>query len=239
MIFADSSGFIATLDARDQRHKRAAQAWKSFESEGVYILTTQLVVAETVTHLRRRAGWEPSRRIGEVLLRSQVIKVVGLSSGQLDPGKDEIDLANTDFTLQISGLDAEFTPQDPTRIAAGVQQTAPAQRQVGIIPYGSVGYESGPRRNDRYGNQTGGRGVRTSGTTTCPARGDSYRLPMVGAVFSWMPQSWRTAAGYLYFAVEKPSGFSPSASDAAGARGQGTTTRRYRCPNRRLSLLRR
>ena len=56
----------------------------SFESEGIYILTTQLVVAETVTHLRRRAGWEPSRGIGEVLLRSRVIKVVGLSSGQLD-----------------------------------------------------------------------------------------------------------------------------------------------------------
>ena len=84
MIFADSSGFIATFDARDQRHQRAAQAWKSLETEGIYILTTQLVVAETVTHLRRRAGWEPSRKIGEVLLRSQVIKVVGLSSGQLD-----------------------------------------------------------------------------------------------------------------------------------------------------------
>ncbi len=212
MIFADSSGFIATLDARDQRHKRAAQAWKSFESEGVYILTTQLVVAETVTHLRRRAGWEPSRRIGEVLLRSQVIKVVGLSSGQLDPGKDEIDLANTDFTLQISGLDAEFTPQDPTRTAAGVQQTAPAQRQVGIIPYGSVGYESGPRRNDRYGNQTGGRGVRTSvgvgvildrnppASTSQDRRVMQQELEDKG-----LPQGVTDApiAGYLYFAVEK------------------------------------
>ena len=84
MIFADSSGFIATFDARDQRYKRAAQAWRSFESEGLYILTTQLVLAETVTHLRRRAGWETSRTIGDALLRSQVIRVVGLSSGQLD-----------------------------------------------------------------------------------------------------------------------------------------------------------
>ena len=84
MIFADSSGFIATFDARDQRHKRAAQAWRSFESEGLYILTTQLILAETVTHLRRRAGWETSRKIGDALLRSQVIRVVGLSSGQLD-----------------------------------------------------------------------------------------------------------------------------------------------------------
>ena len=74
----------------------------------------------------------------------------------LYPGKDEIDIANTDFTLQISGLDAEIRPRDPALIATGLQRTAPQQRQVGIIPYGSVGYESGPRRNDPYGNQTGG-----------------------------------------------------------------------------------
>ena len=130
----------------------------------------------------------------------------------LYPGKDEIDLANTDFTLQISGLDAEFTPQDPARIAAGVQQTAPAQRQVGIIPYGSVGYESGPRRNDRYGNQTGGRGVRTSvgvgvildrnppASTSQDRRVMQQELEDKG-----LPQGVTDApiAGYLYFAVEK------------------------------------
>ena len=69
----------------------------------------------------------------------------------LYPGKDEIDIANTDFILQISGLDAEIRPEDPTLIATGLQRTAPAQRQVRIVPYGSVGYESGSRRDDPYG----------------------------------------------------------------------------------------
>ncbi len=130
----------------------------------------------------------------------------------LYPGKDEIDIANTDFTLQISGLDAEIRPRDPALIAAGLQRTAPQQRQVGIIPYGSVGYESGPRRNDRYGNQTGGRGVRTSvgvgvvldrnppASTSQDRRVMEQELEDKG-----LPQGAVDApiAGYLYFPVEK------------------------------------
>ncbi len=84
MIFADSSGFIATFDARDQRHERARRAWRSFESDGVYLLTSQLVVAETVTHLRRRGGWQASRQVGEALLRSRVIEIAGLDRQQLE-----------------------------------------------------------------------------------------------------------------------------------------------------------
>ena len=82
-VFADSSGFIATFDARDHRHAPAAQTWRRFESEGVYLLTTHLVLAETVTHLRRRAGWEPSRKVGDALLRSSVIETAGLTRDQL------------------------------------------------------------------------------------------------------------------------------------------------------------
>ena len=130
----------------------------------------------------------------------------------LYPAKDEIDTANNDFTLQISGMDAEFRPQDPTLIAADLQEAAPAQRQVGIVPYGSVGYESGPRRNDPYGNQTGGRGVRTSvgvgvildrnppASTSQDQRVMEQELEDKG-----LPEGVTDApiAGYLYFAVEK------------------------------------
>ncbi len=46
-------------------------------------MTTQLVLAETVTHLRRRGGWQPARHVGEALLRSGVIEFAGLSAEQL------------------------------------------------------------------------------------------------------------------------------------------------------------
>ena len=129
----------------------------------------------------------------------------------LYPGKDEIDIESTDFTLRIFGLDAEIRPRDPTLIAAGLQRTAPAQRQVGIIPYGSVGYESGPRRHDPYGNRRYG-GLRTSvGVGVVldrnpPVSSDQDRRVMQQELEDkGLPQGVADApvAGYLYFAVEK------------------------------------
>jgi predicted nucleic acid-binding protein len=83
MVFLDSSGVIAAFDGRDARHERAAEAWRSLARQGQALLTTQLALAETVTHLRRRAGWEVSRRVGEAVLRSRAIEVVGLDDDQL------------------------------------------------------------------------------------------------------------------------------------------------------------
>lgn len=100
MIFADSAGFIAAFDARDQRHDRATRAWRSFADEGVYLLTTQLVLAETVTHLRRRAGWRTSQRVGEALLRSRVVEILGLSDEQLGAAWREF-LRNPDPKLSL------------------------------------------------------------------------------------------------------------------------------------------
>ena len=119
MIFADSAGFVAAFDARDGRHDRAARAWRRFAEEGVYLVTTQLVLAETVTHVRRRAGWQPSREVGEVLLMSRVVEIVGLSDEQLaaawrefvrnpDPKLSLCDAASF-VVMRERGLTAAFT----------------------------------------------------------------------------------------------------------------------------------
>jgi predicted nucleic acid-binding protein len=76
MVFADSSGFIAAFDARDERHASAASAWRALVEAKEPLLTTELVLAETVTHLRRRGGWQASRRAGEAILRSRVIQMI-------------------------------------------------------------------------------------------------------------------------------------------------------------------
>ena len=132
----------------------------------------------------------------------------------LYPDKDEIDVAGTDFTLQISGIDADLSPQDPPLIASGLQQTAPAQRQVGIVPYGSIGYESGPRRydrNDPYGNGRQG-GLRTSvgvgvilDRNPTASTGQDRRVMQQELEDKGLPETVTDApvAGYLYFAVEK------------------------------------
>jgi len=83
VVFADSSGFIAAFDARDAAHTKTAAAWRQLAKEHERLVTTQLVLAETVTHLRRRGGWELSLRAGAAMLDSPLIEVVGLDAEQL------------------------------------------------------------------------------------------------------------------------------------------------------------
>jgi predicted nucleic acid-binding protein len=83
VVFADSSGFIAAFDSRDGSHRKAAAAWREIAKARERLLTTHLVLAETVTYLRRRGGWEPSRRAGAAILESPLIEVVGLDADQL------------------------------------------------------------------------------------------------------------------------------------------------------------
>lgn len=83
MVFTDSSGFIAAFDARDASHAKAAATWRQIAQAREPLVTTQLVLAETVTYLRRRGGWELSRRVGTALLDSSAIEIVGLDAEQL------------------------------------------------------------------------------------------------------------------------------------------------------------
>jgi len=83
VVFADSSGFIAAFDARDGAHAKTAAAWRQIAKARERLLTTQLVLAETVTYLRQRGGWECSRLAGSSILESPLIEVVGLEPEQL------------------------------------------------------------------------------------------------------------------------------------------------------------
>src|SRR5262245_20838334 len=62
---------------RHGAHARAAAAWRQIAKARERLVTTQLVLAETVTYLRRRGGWEPSRLAGSAILHSPLIEVVG------------------------------------------------------------------------------------------------------------------------------------------------------------------
>jgi predicted nucleic acid-binding protein len=83
VVFADSSGFIAAFDARDAAHAPTAAAWRQIANGRERLVTTQLVLAETVTHLRRRGSWDLSLRAGAAILDSALIEVVGLDAEQL------------------------------------------------------------------------------------------------------------------------------------------------------------
>jgi predicted nucleic acid-binding protein len=70
----DSSAWIALADRSDQHHGRAA-AWLEALGGGSRLHTSNYVVAETVTRLRRQAGLRIALRWVEDLLRSRVVSV--------------------------------------------------------------------------------------------------------------------------------------------------------------------
>ena len=90
MVFVDSSGFIAAFDARDAAHTKTARCWREIAQAAQPLLTTSLVFAETVTFLRRRAGWQASRHAGEAILRSRVLDMVHPTGDQIEAAWREL-----------------------------------------------------------------------------------------------------------------------------------------------------
>jgi predicted nucleic acid-binding protein len=66
--FVDTSGIVALVFQRDTRHAAAQAAWRGLLARRSALVTTDLVVAESVTLVRFRAGYELSVRLGERLL---------------------------------------------------------------------------------------------------------------------------------------------------------------------------
>lgn len=73
LVFADSSGLIGYLVARDPYHGAAVESVKRILREGGGFLTSNYVFDEIVTRIRRRAGYAEARRVGQAILDSRVI----------------------------------------------------------------------------------------------------------------------------------------------------------------------
>lgn len=66
-VFVDTSGIVALMWARDRWHRAAKAAWKRLLAARVALLTTDLVLAESVTLARSRGGFDVSVKLGEAL----------------------------------------------------------------------------------------------------------------------------------------------------------------------------
>lgn len=79
-VFVDTSAWYALYDRRDEAHPRAVKCWKDLQRGPVRLVTSDYVFAETVTLTRIRAGHGAARRLGEHLLKSQVLDLVEVSA---------------------------------------------------------------------------------------------------------------------------------------------------------------
>ena len=75
-VVVDTSAFVALALGRDQRHTEATALYEHLQNAEARLLTTEWVFGETVTFLRRRAGYETARDAGEALRSSAVLEIV-------------------------------------------------------------------------------------------------------------------------------------------------------------------
>ena len=73
-IFVDTGAWVALYDGNDRYHKKAMRIWNQLKSEVPLLFTSNLVIAETITLLRRSSGFAHSARFGDAIFGSVLVK---------------------------------------------------------------------------------------------------------------------------------------------------------------------
>jgi uncharacterized protein len=66
-VFVDTGAWVALRYARDQHHRRARQALGRLRADGLGLVTTEWVLAETVTLLKARGAVDHALALGEAI----------------------------------------------------------------------------------------------------------------------------------------------------------------------------
>jgi len=78
-VFVDTSAFLAIKNARDARHEEAMTLKERVLRAGRPLVTSDYVLDESYTMIRRRAGHRIAVEFGQELRASQVVRVEFLS----------------------------------------------------------------------------------------------------------------------------------------------------------------
>ena len=75
IVFVDTAAFVALTLREDDGHERARRVWRDLEKKRAKLLTSDWVFGETVSFLRRRAGYDVARDVGERLRASRLLEI--------------------------------------------------------------------------------------------------------------------------------------------------------------------
>ena len=79
-LFVDASAWIATIDASDGLHGDARRFWAASRAERRRFVTSDYVLDETYTFLRRRRnGLKMAVAVNDLVASSHIIEVVGIT----------------------------------------------------------------------------------------------------------------------------------------------------------------
>lgn len=88
-VFVDTSAFFALEYARDQYHAAAQHVFARLRQRPCPLITTALIVNETINLLHRRASAEHALMFGQRVLSSRHLEIVGIDMALLGRGWEE------------------------------------------------------------------------------------------------------------------------------------------------------
>lgn len=99
-VFIDTSAWVGLLNAGDQHHADARKIWKKILDDRMDIYTSDYVVDETLTLLRRRAGTELAAKFAGKLKNGFFMNLVFVSEDDFWKARDMfIKFADRDFSF--------------------------------------------------------------------------------------------------------------------------------------------
>lgn len=121
-IFADTSGWYAALDKRDNDHPAAKSFFNSLPAS---LITTNLIISETITLVNQRLGHSEALKIGNKLWNEEISKKFTVTpeierlAWKLFQKYDDKTFSFVDCTsfvvMQHLGISAAFTFDDHFR----------------------------------------------------------------------------------------------------------------------------
>ena len=83
-VFVDTSAFVAFAMRRDDRHAAARAFFQRLVKAKTPLVTTDWVFGETVSFIRRRAGYAAAREVGERMRGSLTLEIVATGQDVVD-----------------------------------------------------------------------------------------------------------------------------------------------------------
>ena len=126
-ILADTSALIGLFLRNDEWHRPAKKALSQLKADGVRLVSTSDIFDETVTAVRRWAGYSPSIEAGEALRTSAMLTLVPIDEALREAAwkhfrtRNDPHLSLTDCTsfavMERFGIRQAFTFDDDFRRA--------------------------------------------------------------------------------------------------------------------------
>ncbi|MFQ5796617.1 MAG: type II toxin-antitoxin system VapC family toxin [Candidatus Bipolaricaulia bacterium] len=118
-VFVDTSAWVALFFPKDRYHQQAKQVWEDLRKERAGIFTSNYIVDEAITYVRKVGGYHLSLELGNMLFASKVLQRVMIGAEEegrawaLYQKYSDQELSFTDCTsfavMEKEGIDTAFS----------------------------------------------------------------------------------------------------------------------------------